>query len=115
MEKTAKRRRRTRIDTFRAQARHLEQLLFDLDDSKRRFIETGTEEPTKVLFDRVKAAGYINMILAGVLEKRDTVERWEKQLLYLESIIADLNAQLQEARSTATMRRQAAGYYAQGA
>jgi hypothetical protein len=99
-----KRRRRTRVNSFRDQARYLEKLLFDLDDSKRRFIETGIEEPTKVLFDRVKAAGYINMILAGVLEKRDNTERWEKQLLQLEGIIADLNAQLQEARAGQRIR-----------
>jgi hypothetical protein len=40
----------------------------------------------------------------GVLEKRDNTDRWEKQLVRLEGIIADLNAQLQEARS-ATVRR----------
>ena len=109
MEKKAKRGRHTRVDTFRAQARYLEKLLFDLDDSKQRFIEAGTEEPTKVLFDRVKATGYINMILAGVLEKRDNTERWEKQVLQLEEIIVTLTTQLQEARS-ALVRRQAAGY-----
>jgi hypothetical protein len=104
VEKTGKRRRRTRVNSFRDQARYLEKLLFDLDESKQRFSETGTEEPTKVLFDRVKAAGYLNMILAGVLEKRDNTDRWEKQLLQLEGIIADLNVQLQEARSAAVRR-----------
>ena len=104
MEEKGKWRRRTRVNSFRDQARYLEKLLFDLDDSRQRFIETGTEEPTKALFDRVKAAGYLNMILAGVLEKRDNTDRWEKQLVRLEGIIADLHAQLQEARS-ATVRR----------
>src|SRR5262245_55781365 len=98
MEKTRKRRRRTRIDTFRAQAEYLVGLLADLDASKRRFTESGIEEPSKILFERVKAGGYINMILAGVLEKRDAVEIWEKKLGQTWEIVLNLEARLEEQR-----------------
>jgi hypothetical protein len=80
------------------------------DQVMERFQKLGQDEPLDVLLSWVRVCGYIAMVLTSLFEKRDNTDRWEKQLLQLEGIIADLNDQLQEARSPATVRRQATVY-----
>ena len=99
MEKKEKLPRGGRVNTFRSLARFLERRLLELDKVPDRFKQLGQDEPIDVLLSRVRVCGYIGMALSSIFEKRDITEKWEKQVVQLESIIAELNGQLQEARA----------------
>jgi len=99
MEKKPKLPRGGRVNNFRALARYLDRRLLELDKVPDRFRKLGQDEPIDVLLNRARVCGYIGTALSAIFEKRDLTEKWEKQVVQLESIITDLSAQLQEARA----------------